>query len=96
MFGLGRLFRREIRKAVRKILQSPQSTRKRVNVTKQVVITKNNTQSVETQTVEQEVIRDKCHVIDGDTLVIGKQHIRFAGVDAPELHNPYGKKASGR
>ncbi|XAT59614.1 hypothetical protein GN278_01500 [Rhodobacteraceae bacterium Araon29] len=34
-----------------------------------------------------------CHVIDGDTIVIGKQHIRFAGIDAPELNKPYGKQA---
>ena len=35
----------------------------------------------------------KCHVIDGDTIVIGKQHIRFAGMNAPELDEPYGKQA---
>ena len=35
----------------------------------------------------------KCHVIDGDTIVIGKQHIRFAGMNAPELNEPYGKQA---
>ena len=34
-----------------------------------------------------------CHVIDGATIVIGKQHIRFAGIDAPELNKPYGKQA---
>ena len=33
------------------------------------------------------------HVIDGDTIVTGKQHIRFAAIEAPELNNPYGKKA---
>ena len=48
---------------------------------------------VESQTVGQEVIKDKCHVIDGDTIVIGKQRIRFAGIDPSELHNPYDKKA---
>jgi micrococcal nuclease len=35
----------------------------------------------------------KCHVIDGDTIVIGKQHIRFAGMNAPELNEPFGKQA---
>ena len=33
------------------------------------------------------------HVIDGDMIVTGKQHIRFAAIEAPELNNPYGKKA---
>ena len=93
MFGLGRFFRREIRKAVREVVQSPQSTRSRVLVSKQIVTSKNNVQSIETQTVEQEVINGKCHVIDADTIVIGKQDIHFAGIDAPELHNPYGKQA---
>ena len=40
-----------------------------------------------------EIIGGKCHVIDGDTIVIRKQKIRLAGIDAPELHNPYGKQA---
>ena len=34
-----------------------------------------------------------CYVIDGDTIVIGKQKIRFAGMNAPELNEPYGKQA---
>ena len=34
-----------------------------------------------------------CYVIDGDTIVIGKQKIRFAGMNAPELNDPYGKQA---
>ena len=32
-------------------------------------------------------------MIDGDTIAIGGQKIRLVGIDAPELHNPYGKKA---
>ena len=74
-------------------MQSPKSSRNRVKVTKQVVISKNKTSSFETQTVEREIIKGECHIIDGDTIVIGKQHISFAGIDDPELHNPYGKKA---
>ena len=34
-----------------------------------------------------------CYVIDGDTIVIGNQKIRFAGMNAPELNEPYGKQA---
>ena len=35
----------------------------------------------------------RCWVIDGDTIVIDKVHIRLAGIDAPELDHPYGQKA---
>lgn len=30
-------------------------------------------------------------VIDGDTIAIGKQHYRFAGIDSPELNTPFGR-----
>ncbi|WP_253798306.1 thermonuclease family protein [Rhodovulum sp. P5] len=35
----------------------------------------------------------KCYVIDGDTIQIGKVRLRLAGIDAPELDHPWGKKA---
>lgn len=35
----------------------------------------------------------KCYVIDGDTIQIGKVRLRLAGIDAPELEHPWGKKA---
>lgn len=38
-------------------------------------------------------ITGKCYVIDGDTIVIGKTHIRLYGIDAPELDHPYGQKS---
>ena len=38
-------------------------------------------------------LRGKCHVIDGDTIVIEGRKIRLAGVDAPELDQPWGEKA---
>lgn len=79
MFGLRRLFRRELRKAVRSIVTplGEQTT----------VLTETFT------TVERTVISGRCWVIDGDTIAIGKQKIRFAGIDAPELDEPYGKRA---
>ena len=85
MFGLRRLFRRQIKKAVKTaIYTQPNKT----TVTKTVV------SEVRTQTTTvQEIISGKCYVIDGDTIAIGRQKIRLAGIDAPELHNPYGKKA---
>ena len=38
-------------------------------------------------------ITGKCHVVDGDTIHIGKHKIRLAGINAPELDEPYGQKA---
>ena len=35
----------------------------------------------------------RCWVIDGDTIEIGGTRIRLAGIDAPELDDPYGKNA---
>jgi micrococcal nuclease len=35
----------------------------------------------------------KCYVIDGDTIQIGKVRLRLAGIDAPEMEHPWGKKA---
>ncbi|MCH8952730.1 MAG: thermonuclease family protein [Proteobacteria bacterium] len=37
--------------------------------------------------------KGKCHVIDGDTIVIKRTKIRLAGVDAPEIDQPWGQKA---
>jgi micrococcal nuclease len=39
------------------------------------------------------VLKGKCHVVDGDTIIISGTSIRIAGIDAPELHHPWGKKA---
>lgn len=38
-------------------------------------------------------ISGRAYVIDGDTIVIKGQHIRLAGIDAPELDQPYGQAA---
>ena len=99
MFGLKRLFRREVRKAVRTIVSThkPSPTVSR-NTTPIKPVVRNLTQvSVSTTTVSvvetTQTISGRCHVIDGDTISIGKQKIRLAGIDAPELHNPYGKQA---
>lgn len=38
-------------------------------------------------------LKGKCHVIDGDTIVISGTKIRIAGIDAPELDQPCGKNS---
>lgn len=39
------------------------------------------------------VLRGPCWVVDGDTIIIDKVHIRLAGIDAPELDHPWGQQA---
>ncbi len=43
--------------------------------------------------VHETTLTGKCYVIDGDTIQIGKVRLRLAGIDAPELEHPWGKKA---
>ena len=45
------------------------------------------------QPVSLEPIVGGCWVIDGDTIHIGNHKIRFQGINAPELDEPYGKQA---
>jgi endonuclease YncB( thermonuclease family) len=42
---------------------------------------------------ETHVLKGRCYVIDGDTIVIQKVKIRLAGIDAPEIEDPWGQKA---
>ena len=97
MFGLKRLFRREIRKAVKTIVSAPQTSapaRKNTPVVSSKTVTQVSVTTTTVSVVDtSQTISGKCHVIDGDTIAIGKQKIRLAGIDAPELNKPYGKKA---
>ena len=45
------------------------------------------------QPVSTDPITGGCWVIDGDTIHIGNHKIRFQGMNAPELDEPYGKQA---
>lgn len=40
-----------------------------------------------------DTLKGNCYVIDGDTIVISGTKIRIAGIDAPELDHPWGKKS---
>ena len=57
----------------------------------QTIVTSSSTKVV----VETAITRlsGKCYVVDGDTIRINGQPIRLFGIDAPELHHPWGKKA---
>ena len=43
--------------------------------------------------LRETVLQGPCWVIDGDTIVIDKVHVRLAGIDAPELDHPWGQRA---
>lgn len=48
---------------------------------------------VDTGHDHETTLTGKCYVVDGDTIRIGKVSLRLAGIDAPELEHPWGKKA---
>ncbi|MEZ5777681.1 MAG: thermonuclease family protein [Paracoccaceae bacterium] len=50
-------------------------------------------QTTEIKIIETVEIRGRAWVIDGDTIDIGGTRIRLAGIDAPEMEHPYGKRA---
>jgi endonuclease YncB( thermonuclease family) len=58
-----------------------------------VVRTTVETRVVVEQSPRPQVLRGRCWVIDGDTIMIGNTRLRLAGIDAPELDHPYGKQS---
>ena len=54
---------------------------------------KTRTDSVPDRTPPTQILKGKAYVVDGDTIVISGTKIRIAGIDAPELHHPWGKKS---
>ncbi len=55
--------------------------------------TRANSRPPEATQQTQLVLKGKCRVIDGDTIVISSTRIRIAGIDAPELDHPWGKNS---
>ncbi|MEQ9695039.1 thermonuclease family protein [Shimia sp. SDUM112013] len=49
--------------------------------------------SAKSEPALETTLTGKCYVVDGDTIRIGKVSLRLAGIDAPELEHPWGKKA---
>jgi micrococcal nuclease len=39
------------------------------------------------------ILRGRCWVIDGDTIIIDNVQLRLAGIDAPELDHPWGQRS---
>ena len=50
-------------------------------------------QTTQIRIVEVKELRGSAWVIDGDTIDLAGTRIRLAGIDAPEMDHPYGKKA---
>ncbi|MDO5648050.1 thermonuclease family protein [Paracoccus sp. (in: a-proteobacteria)] len=46
-------------------------------------------------TTGAKALRGPAWVTDGDTIVIRGRQVRLFGIDAPELHHPYGQNAKG-
>jgi len=83
MFSIKRILKWSVRTQVKHALKPI----KRVEIIR-------TTSSIDLQQdTSTKVLSGTCHVIDGDTIVIGNQKIRFAGMNAPELNEPYGKQA---
>jgi micrococcal nuclease len=66
---------------------------RRVEVTSLIPQTNAGPSRVVTSIVTVETIKGRCYVVDGDTITIGKTNIRLAGIDAPEMDQPYGNTA---
>jgi len=91
LFGGGGRRRRRRVAASRPPSASPQSIRPRELA---VVRTRIETQvTVVQQAPQASVLRGRCWVVDGDTIMIGEVRLRLAGIDAPELDHPYGKQS---
>ena len=91
IFSIKRIIRRKIRKEVKRAFSRPKST---YNPSPQTPNLSNQTTvKSETPVVDTQPFSGKCYVIDGDTIAIRRTKIRIAGINAPELDQPYGRKS---
>ncbi|MBT8410049.1 MAG: thermonuclease family protein [Alphaproteobacteria bacterium] len=70
-----------------------QTVQRRTHQTRLVVVAGTNAPATLPAMPASGFLRSKCHVIDGDTIVIARTKIRLAGIDAPELDQPWGQKS---
>ncbi len=90
-----KFFRKRTKKALRVKSSRPAQPRQfdKKRTSKASIQTTTVTIVSETTSVEISELVGYCSVVDGDTIRIGKQMIRLAGVDAPEIEHPWGQKA---
>ena len=93
VFNLKRLIKRHIRTALREVFSDGKKSTAITHAEKNVSTSSSFAGAIQTKTLTSKTLRGTCHVIDGDTIVIGRRKIRLAGIDAPELQNPYGKQS---
>ena len=91
MFGIKRIIRAAIRKQVKQVFAPTKTTEPGLPI-KELQVPFHTAQKA-TIPPQPSSLSGTCYVVDGDTIVIGKQKIRFAGMNAPELNEPYGKQA---
>ena len=70
-----------------------QSRRKHPKVRSAVVSSKKEPLARAHVATPERVLHGRCHVVDGDTIMIRDISIRIGGIDAPELDHPYGMTA---
>ncbi len=56
-------------------------------------VQENQTRLTHRRLLDRGVLKGRAYVIDGDTIAIGRIKLRLDSIDAPELDQPYGRKA---
>lgn len=56
-------------------------------------VLENQTRLTHRRLIDKGVLTGRAYVIDGDTIAIGRIKLRLDSIDAPELDQPYGRKA---
>ncbi|MBD3677202.1 MAG: thermonuclease family protein [Rhodobacteraceae bacterium] len=74
-------------------VHAPQKAKASYHPTPHVPAKRSTDQQAPNAKPTTDILKGKCYVIDGDTIVISGTRIRIAGIDAPELDHPWGKKA---
>ncbi|KPA23551.1 Succinoglycan biosynthesis protein ExoI [Shimia sp. SK013] len=92
LFG-GRSSHRPTHSTIKTNETRPSSIRRRAPIDTQKIPASTVAPPKHAQTPALKQVDGRCYVIDGDTIVIKKIHIRLFGVDAPEMDQLYGKKA---
>jgi endonuclease YncB( thermonuclease family) len=87
------MFRMIFRALARSFRPTPPVTRERIPRVVPLPPRKVEDRGATNRTPPTALLNGKCYVVDGDTITISGTAIRIAGIDAPELDHPWGKKA---